>query len=257
MVGTQHGATMARRRRIPGQLVRLGILFALLAGALLYVRGRFVPLTFGELGHYRAAAIGTLAAQSIRFAGMEACAECHDDVAAVKQRSYHRGLSCEGCHGAASAHVEDPLASTPAIPKERQRCLRCHRYLASRPTGFPQVLERVHHPVKACVECHDPHDPAPPIPPSECAACHGAIARTKAVSHHWSLDCEQCHAAPAEHRQNPRAFLPKKPTERAFCGQCHARGSDAPVGIPRVDLAEHGGRYLCWQCHYPHAPEGG
>ena len=21
-------------------------------------------------------------------------------------------------------------------------------------------------------------------------------------------------------------------------------------------ISEHGGRYLCWQCHYPHAPEG-
>ena len=25
--------------------------------------------------------------------------------------------------------------------------------------------------------------------------------------------------------------------------------------IPRVDMATHGERYVCWQCHYPHSPE--
>ena len=24
---------------------------------------------------------------------------------------------------------------------------------------------------------------------------------------------------------------------------------------PHIDMTEHGGRYLCWQCHYPHYPE--
>ena len=28
------------------------------------------------------------------------------------------------------------------------------------------------------------------------------------------------------------------------------------TAMPRVDIVEHGGRYLCWQCHYPHDPEG-
>ncbi len=23
-----------------------------------------------------------------------------------------------------------------------------------------------------------------------------------------------------------------------------------------IDVDTHGGRYLCWQCHYPHLPEG-
>ena len=55
----------------------------------------------------------------------------------------------------------------------------------------------------------------------------------------------------------------------------HRRGSDVEEGVligdgvvgvivagPEedlvrgVELATHGGRYVCWQCHYPHYPEG-
>ena len=42
---------------------------------------------------------------------------------------------------------------------------------------------------------------------------------------------------------------------RAFCGQCHAPDAKSDKEIPRVDMATHGERYVCWQCHYPHMPE--
>jgi ribosomal protein S27AE len=48
---------------------------------------------------------------------------------------------------------------------------------------------------------------------------------------------------------------PTKPTERSFCGICHAEDAPTPLTIPRVDLSTHGEDYLCWQCHYPHYPE--
>jgi ribosomal protein S27AE len=91
--------------------------------------------------------------------------------------------------------------------------------------------------------------------PSTCAACHGQIFRVKEISHHSTLECETCHAAPPKHSENPRLFLPKKPTTREFCGKCHARDATGAPEIPRIDLATHGGRYVCWQCHYPHFPE--
>jgi hypothetical protein len=243
--------------KIPGPVVRLVILFAVAIVVLLVVRQRFVPESFGDIGHYRADVVPAIAALDIRYAGLDACADCHDDVAEVKAGSYHRGLSCEGCHGASADHVEDPGERLPAIPTGRQHCLRCHEYQPSRPTGFPQIIEPIHNPMEPCAGCHDPHEPTPPEVPEDCSACHGAIARTKSVSHHWALDCETCHEAQAEHRENPRAFLPRKPTTREFCGQCHARGeAGAPVDAPRIDPSDHGGRYLCWQCHYPHDPEG-
>jgi len=242
--------------KFPDQVVRLAILFAIAIVALIVVRQRFVPESFGEEGHYRADAVGVIAAQELRYAGMQVCADCHDDTTEIKNASYHRGMTCEGCHGPANDHANDPTEILPFIPTGRDSCLRCHDYRPARPTGFPQIIENLHNPMEACMECHDPHDPTPPELPESCSACHAAIARTKAVSHHWSLDCETCHEARSEHRENPRANLPTKPTAREFCGQCHAKQAGSSASIPRIELATHGGRYLCWQCHYPHYPEG-
>jgi len=244
-----------RLGRVPDQVLRLGILFVIAIGVLVVARGRFVPKSFGELGHYRADAVGIAAERPIRYAGAEACGDCHTDVAEAKGKSYHRGVSCEVCHGPAAAHAEDPGAAQPVIPHSRGDCVHCHGYLPSRPTGFPQVIEASHNPMQPCMDCHNPHDPTPPHTPESCSACHGQIARTKAVSPHRVLECETCHRADTRHRENPRASLPTKPARREFCGGCHAPDASSPKNIPRVDIASHGGRYLCWQCHYPHYPE--
>jgi ribosomal protein S27AE len=42
---------------------------------------------------------------------------------------------------------------------------------------------------------------------------------------------------------------------RDACGKCHAEGAKSAQEIPRVNMATHGEKYLCWQCHYPHQPE--
>lgn len=242
--------------KIPDQVIRLGIVLIIGLVAMILVRIKFVPESFGEAGHYRADAIPAVASQEIQYGGSQICTDCHDGEDKAKRTSYHHGLSCEVCHGPSAVHANDYEAQTPVIPRERgEACLYCHSYLSSRPTGFPQIIERLHNPLKPCISCHDPHDPTPPVVPEACAACHAQIARTKAVSHHGSLTCETCHEVAAEHRENPRAFLPRKPTAREFCGRCHATDAAGPAEIPRVELATHGERYLCWQCHYPHYPE--
>ena len=242
--------------KFPDQVVRVAILFVVIGVATILVRSQFIPESFGELGQYRADAIELVANQDIKFAGWQICVVCHFEQGEVKTRSYHRTLSCEVCHGPANDHVEEPDTIQPLIPTGREACLYCHSYLSSRPTGFPQIVEIDHNPRQACITCHDPHDPTPPEIPGSCSACHAQIARTKAVSHHSSLDCETCHEIAPEHRQAPRAYLPGKPTEREFCGKCHASDAESPREIPRVDLSTHGEMYLCWQCHYPHYPEG-
>ncbi len=242
--------------KFPDQVVRLAIVFLALGAVMIIVRQQFVPESYGELGPYRADAIDTAASLGIKYAGWETCVMCHVEEGEVKTRSYHRTLSCEVCHGAANDHAEDPGVRLPVLPIERDDCLYCHGYLASRPTGFPQIVEPEHNPRSACISCHEPHDPTPPEVPGQCSACHAQIERTKAVSHHSALSCETCHEATEEHRQIPRASLPTKPRERSFCGTCHATDADSPREIPRVDLTAHGGAYLCWQCHYPHYPEG-
>ncbi len=230
-------------------------------------RQRLVPESFGEIGHYRADAVGEVASLPVRYAGYQVCVECHEEQTEAKQGAYHRTVSCETCHGPSYDHaVEDMFEYTPAIPRKKDACMSCHSYLPSRPTGFPQIIELQHHPMEPCVECHNPHDPTPSEVPGECSACHGQIARTKAISHHSRLNCETCHVAPPEHKENPRLHLPSKPQLRESCGRCHSPEAEVtvetvgveldPRAIPRVVIGEHGNSYDCWQCHYPHFPEG-
>lgn len=240
---------------VPQQVISLAIVFIILLASLIAARILLVPKSFGKYGHYRADAVEDVASRKIEYAGYQACAECHDDILALKQNSNHKNLSCEVCHGPAEAHVDAPDEVIPTAPRGRGYCPLCHGYDPSRPTGFPQIQTALHNPGKPCMSCHNPHNPLLPHKPEECSACHREIASEKRVSHHASLACQRCHTVPEEHIVNPRFARVGKPSARAFCGGCHARGSDAPKDIPRIDLATHGERYLCWDCHYPHYPE--
>lgn len=239
---------------MPQQVVRLGIVFALLISALVSARLFLVPKTFGEVGHYRAAAVDDVIATKVKFAGREACAMCHPEVAAKNQDGRHHDVGCEVCHGAAQMHVDNP-EKRPAIPRQRKACTLCHAYDAGRPTGFAQIDPATHNPAKTCMSCHNPHAPETPRPPDSCGACHGQIARTHVVSHHAAVACTDCHVTPKAHRVEPLANRPSKPAAREFCGACHASDAKTSKEIPRVDMAAHGERRVCWQCHYPHFPE--
>jgi hypothetical protein len=147
------------------------------------------------------------------------------------------------------------MAVKPPAPRDRKFCPVCHAYDASRPTGFPQINPTVHNPLKPCIACHNPHDPTPPQTPRACSACHAQIERTKAVSSHALLVCTTCHTVSEQHKKAPRTALPTKPQTREFCAKCH--GKDSPQKEPpKIDVTTHGTPYLCWQCHYPHLPEG-
>lgn len=241
--------------RIPQQLVPLLILFVALVAAIVVARHFLVPPTFGERGHYRWSAVEEAAEQEISYAGYTVCSDCHDDIAEAKSRANHRGLSCESCHGPAADHAEAPDEFLPEKPGGREFCTLCHGYNAARPSGFAQIIPDRHNPGEPCMECHDPHEPALPVAPEDCSACHRKIASQKTVSHHVSLACIDCHDVMEMHTTNPSVATASKPTSRARCGRCHAEDAESPAAIPRVDLNTHGGRYLCWDCHYPHHPE--
>jgi hypothetical protein len=238
--------------RIPEQIIRLLVVFLVLAGGMLLL-SFLLPPTLTEDALYTKAANERESAKTIRHAGSDVCATCHDEYTVVKA-GYHRNLSCETCHGPSGEHAEDPMEKNPRMPRLREHCARCHTYDPSRPTGFPQISPAAHNPLKPCVGCHNPHDPRPPTVPHECKACHAEIARTKALSPHVLLDCTTCHAVPDAHRETPRLVASTIPGDRAFCGKCH--GEDSSVqNTPKIDLLVHGEKYLCWQCHYPHMPE--
>lgn len=240
---------------MPQQLTRLLIVFAVLVGGLVAAQHFLVPETFGVRGHYRAAAVEAIEKQPIQYAGREVCALCHTEIAAAHGEARHQTVSCEVCHGPAAAHTEAPSENLLPAPRQRGYCPLCHGYDPSRPTGFPQIDPIAHNPLKPCISCHNPHQPEPPRVPEECSACHGEIARIKAVSHHVLLPCTRCHYTPVRHKITPRLVRPGKPRSRKFCGSCHALDAPSPKEIPRIELEIHGGRYLCWQCHYPHYPE--
>ncbi|HEY6865787.1 MAG TPA: multiheme c-type cytochrome [Candidatus Eisenbacteria bacterium] len=241
--------------KLPEQVTRIGVVTGILVAVVLVLRFVVIPASYFSRSLHESATVTRETARTVSFAGSAACVDCHADEVETKARGYHKGLACETCHGPSQAHVEDPTSVKPYAPRDRKFCPVCHQYDSARPTGFPQINPTVHNPLKPCITCHQPHDPVPPHVPQECSACHAQIERTKAVSAHALLPCVTCHTVSQQHKITPRAALPTKPQTREFCGQCHATGAANP-DAPKIDLATHGGSYLCWQCHYPHLPEG-
>jgi len=208
---------------LPDQIKRLLVVAILITIGFIHVRKIFIPKSFGEIGHYRADAVTEIMSHDISYAGNQACDDCHDDVSDEKRNSYHRMVNCESCHGPAVSHInsfETDEIELPSAPRDRGYCTLCHGYDPAKPTGFPQIDPIAHNPVKPCISCHDPHVPDPPNVPSECSACHGNIARTKALSPHALLNCIQCHETPDQHKSNPRAIRPSKPQSRDECAVC-------------------------------------
>jgi len=240
---------------LPEQVKRLSILLVIIIIAFIVITSFLVPKDFGLIGHYRASAVQNNANVKLQYAGQEACADCHDDVWKNKLQGFNKNLACEVCHGPSAQHVDAPDQFKPQKPRDRNFCPICHEYNPSKPTGFPQIISASHNPRKACITCHKPHNPTPPQTPKECEACHGEIAKTKSLSFHAEIACTKCHETSEKHKLSPRDNLPGKPTKREFCGQCHAQDVKSAPDIPKINLATHEPRYVCWQCHYPHLPE--
>jgi hypothetical protein len=236
-------------------LIPLALIAAAIIVLFVVARSLLVPDTFGDYGHYRAASVDEIASLEIAYVGYETCADCHDDEFELKQQSNHRSVSCEACHGPGAKHIEDPDEYAPIAPRGRDFCPLCHGYNPSRPSGFPQIITELHNPGKSCMTCHDPHNPLLPHAPEECSACHRDIANIKIVSHHATLSCRTCHIVPDEHLANPKFVAAEKPAGKEQCGDCHDKEADTPRDVPKVDIDTHGGRYMCWECHYPHFPE--
>lgn len=150
---------MNGRFRDYAHLLRMAALFGIGILGFFAARAMFVPGDFGVYGFYRAGAIEDNRERTLKFAGREACADCHDDIVAKRAGSAHERVGCEACHGALHAHAEDPAAVTPQRPEGASICQMCHRASASRPEWFPQVDAEEHSMGQACNACHDPHHP--------------------------------------------------------------------------------------------------
>lgn len=239
------------------QLIRLAVVFTVVGSAFAGARYVLIPPTFGDEGHYRAAAVAPIANRAVKFAGRVECIDCHEEVTDSARQGNHRGVSCEVCHGPAIVHAESGGDSTTVHKIEpREFCVKCHAYNASRPTGFAQIDIVEHNPQKACTKCHNAHAPRPPRTPEECRACHGQIDRAKDVSQHAQLSCTTCHTVPQQHKRDPQAVSASRPVDIVVCTKCHAQPDEKKRGdAKQVELDDHNRRNLCWDCHYPHNPK--
>ena len=142
-----------------GHLFRFAGLFVIAFLVFWAIRGYVIPRTFGQYGHYRAAAIDEIAQHPLHYAGHEACETCHTDQAAAKSAGKHAHVNCEACHGPQQKHADDPGSVTPAKIDTATLCVRCHAASAARPKNFPQVNAAEHSSGLPCETCHQPHSP--------------------------------------------------------------------------------------------------
>jgi hypothetical protein len=134
---------------------------AFVIGLLLFlvIRSVLVPRSFGRYGHYRAEAIGEIAALPIAYASHQACENCHSDIAETKSKGVHKSVNCEACHGPQAKHVDDPGSAVPSKLDTTVLCTRCHQANIAKPRTFPQVDPADHSSGAACNTCHQPHSP--------------------------------------------------------------------------------------------------
>lgn len=157
-----------------GHLFRFAGLFVVAFLVFLVVRHYVVPKSFGEYGHYRAAALGEIAAHPVKFAGHDTCEACHTDIAETKSKGKHMHVNCEACHGALALHADDPTSVTPVKPDTAVLCARCHTASAAKPKNLPQVVPADHSGGAPCQTCHNPHSPAFDAGPAAAPAAGGA-----------------------------------------------------------------------------------
>src|SRR5512143_1384908 len=117
--------------KMPPQIVRLVLLTLFIVGSYMVARFCLTPASFAEIGFYRANALGELASRPITFAGRKACDECHSEHFQKVAKAEHKNLSCEGCHGPAQGHVDNPDVKLEKLTFSH--CVRCHEASPSRP----------------------------------------------------------------------------------------------------------------------------
>lgn len=148
---------MRRFFHMPPQVLRIVLLALGIVVAYSVARFFLTPQSFRQYGWFRGEALVELRAREPVFAGRKACEECHSDQYQKLTKHEHKGLSCEGCHGAGQEHVDNPDIK---IDKSNYGvCLRCHEANVSRPKWHKQIASKTHYAGSKCTECHLPHSP--------------------------------------------------------------------------------------------------
>lgn len=277
MTDGNHGGTGPEVKPDFRHAVPVLAIVAVAVAAALTVRHFLVPKTFGEYGHYRAAAMDDEKERQPRHVGRAVCATCHEDVSALHAKDAHASIECEACHGPGWKHVkntDEPMRAASG----RDECLVCHRHLDARPGAFPQVVWEQHYQfvgvanlATACVRCHSGHEPLysnrdlhtarlhpliqqcvdchvgrtdktlkkPDTHPQifECNYCHVSLAKSFRQGAHSKLDCTACHLFIKENAFSGRIVRNNDPR---FCLLCHSKADfRSPSGPPTIVWPQH------------------
>jgi hypothetical protein len=245
-----------------GRRVLALLAVGLVAG--LAVKKALVPRGFGELGHFRVAAIQEERDREPVLVGKQACASCHPEQFRKHEKDVHVSVQCEVCHGAARDHVS-ALKGGERVPSKIERqldaasCLVCHAELRARPVMFPSVDARQHYsflsvrdPKTRCTACHDPHEPIfldrrvsearihPLIHP--CTDCHkdGDVAQKPLPAGHVvTFQCQDCHAEiMADFKSKSHRFFD--------CTVCHLFHKESEFS---GRIFKNGSARFCLLCH--------
>lgn len=148
--------------------VVIGIVALILAARIFYVPKDFGVHERGYMyGWYRKANEGDWKKVAVKYQGKEYCKDCHTDKYESINRTPHRNIQCENCHGPAGTpegtiHYDPDKRPKLAIDKSRQQCLRCHFPLAYPSSGRSKIRgidPEKHNPDIECSTCHNPHNP--------------------------------------------------------------------------------------------------
>jgi hypothetical protein len=169
---------------MPQQIKRLISVFVIFIVFFLIMRQVLKPVSFGEIGHFRALSIQENKMKELHYAGSENCFKCHEDIRTEKSLGKHRQLKCEVCHEAGLKHslyagqFKDAVLPDSLVlfkPTERKNCAICHLLNAARiKIQFDTINHTMIHQINVlehnlmdtdtkveykCIDCHNPHQP--------------------------------------------------------------------------------------------------
>ncbi len=103
----------------------------------------------------------------VKYMGKEYCKDCHSDKYDSINKTPHKIIQCENCHGPAGTpegvvHYDSDKRPKLPIDKSRAQCLRCHfplSYPTSGRANIRSINPDKHNPDIECSTCHNPHNP--------------------------------------------------------------------------------------------------
>ncbi|MBU0480628.1 MAG: DmsE family decaheme c-type cytochrome [Proteobacteria bacterium] len=214
------------------------------------------------MGFLAAFGLNLMSAPPVSAGDWGVCKECHDEVAAKFDKSFHgrswmaqaTGSECSSCHGSADKHADDPGKHTiitfgkdskQSAEEQSARCLSCHAG-----ASILTLWDMGSHSKNdvACVSCHKIHQEKQVVSqPDTCFGCHRDVrVDSNKQSHHPIIEgkvkCSDCH--------NPHGTLShhmiKAENVNQLCYQCHA-DKRGPFIWEHPPVEES-----CVICHSPH-----